>query len=227
MHFIADVIVETFDPLNHWLVKEAATGRQVIIFTHNLLFFNEVVDAAAQANPPIPLVRNYINKSESAGFGLISETDEPWIAQSVTKRIDTLKTRLKSFDGATDFTSDVWRRSAKDFYTDLRETWERLVEEILLGKVVERFSSDVKTQSLKGVVVEDEDHKRIYWAMKRVSERSGHDMAAAKAIPVPTPADMKGDLDGIDQYRIDTIKRRKDAEKRRIEFEQPPKATML
>ncbi|TIW65199.1 MAG: hypothetical protein E5V56_07300, partial [Mesorhizobium sp.] len=138
-----------------------------------------------------------------------------------------LKTRLKSFDGATDFTTDAWRRSAKDFYSDLRETWERLVEEILLGKVVERFNSDVKTQSLKGVVVEDEDHKRIYWAMKRVSERSGHDMASAKAIPVPTPNDMKSDLDGIDQYRIDTTKRKKDAEKRRIEFEQPPKATVL
>jgi len=63
--------------------------------------------------------------------------------------------------------------------------------------------------------------------MKRVSERSGHDMASAKAIPVPTPDDMKGDLDGIDQYRIDTTKRKKDAEKRRIEFEQPPKATIL
>lgn len=209
------------------LVKEAATGRQIIIFTHNLLFFNEVVDAAAQANPPIPLVRNYINKSETAGFGLISETDEPWIAQSVTKRIDTLKARLKGFDGAKDFTTDTWRRSAKDFYTDLRETWERLVEEVLLGKVVERFNSDVKTQSLKGVVVEDEDHKRVYWAMKRVSERSGHDMAAGKAIPVPTPADMKSDLDVIDQYRIHANKRKKDAEKRRIDLEQPPKATVL
>jgi hypothetical protein len=39
------------------------------------------------------------------------------------------------------------------FYTDLRETWERLVEEVLLGKVVEQFNRDVKTQSLKGVVV--------------------------------------------------------------------------
>ncbi|MFH1346285.1 MAG: AAA family ATPase [Pseudomonadota bacterium] len=209
------------------LVKEAAMGRQIIIFTHNLLFFNEVVDAAAQANPAIPLVRNYINKSEAAGFGLISETDEPWIAQPVTKRIETLRGRLKSFDGLKDFTTDAWRRSAKDFYTDLRETWERLVEEVLLGKVVERFNSDVKTQSLKGVVVEDEDHKQVYWAMKRVSERSGHDMAAGKAIPIPTPADMKGDLDVIDQYRIDANKRKKDAEKRRAELEQPPKATVV
>jgi hypothetical protein len=209
------------------LVKEAATGRQIIIFTHNLLFFNEVVDAAAQASPAIPLVRNYINKSEAAGFGLISETDEPWIAQSVTKRADTLRVRLKGFDGITDFTTDAWRRSTKDFYTDLRETWERLVEEILLGKVVERLNSDVRTQSLKGVVVEDDDHKQVYWAMKRVSERSGHDMAAGKAIPVPTPADMKSDLDLIDKYRIDANKRKKDAEKRRVELEHPPKAAVL
>ena len=63
--------------------------------------------------------------------------------------------------------------------------------------------------------------------MKRVSERSGHDMAAGKAIPIPTPADMKGDLDVIDLYRIDANKRKKDAEKRRAELEQPPKATVV
>jgi hypothetical protein len=135
--------------------------------------------------------------------------------------------RLKGFDDVNDYTTDVWRRTAKDFYTDLRETWERLVEEVLLGKVVERFNSDVKTQSLRMVVVEDEDHKQVYWAMKRVSERSGHDMAAGKAIPVPTPAEMKSDLDVIDQYRIDANKRKKDAEKRRAALEQPPKAVTL
>ncbi|ANN61924.1 hypothetical protein A9174_33900 (plasmid) [Mesorhizobium loti NZP2037] len=209
------------------LVKEAASGRQVVIFTHNLLFFNEVVDAAAQANPPVPLVKNYINKSEAAGFGLISETDEPWINQAVTKRIDGLRTRLKSFETIVDYTTEEWRRTAKDFYTDLRETWERLVEEVLLGKVVERFTSDVRTQSLRGVVIDDEDHKQVFWAMKRVSERSGHDMAAAKAIPVPTPGDMKSDLDTIDNYRVEATKRKKEVEKRRVDLEQPPRATVL
>ena len=100
--------------------------------------------------------------------------------EPVTKRIATLRDRLKTFDGITDFTTDDWRRKSKDFYTDLRETWERLVEELLLGKVVERFNSDVRTQSLKGVVIEDDDHKKVYWAMKRVSERSGHDMAVGR-----------------------------------------------
>ena len=123
------------------LVKEVATGHQITIFTHNLLFFNEVIDAAAQASPAIPLVRNYINKLEAAGFGLISEIDEPWIAQAVTKRVDTFRVRLKGFDGVVDFTTDAWRRTSKGFYTDLSETWQKLVEEVLLGKIVERFNS--------------------------------------------------------------------------------------
>lgn len=62
--------------------------------------------------------------------------------------------------------------------------------------------------------------------MKSVSERSGHDIAAGKAIPTPIPLDMKADLDLIDIYRVDTAKRKKDVEKRRGDLEQPPKATL-
>jgi hypothetical protein len=207
------------------LVKEAANGRQVIIFTHNLLFFNELIEAAAQRQ--VPVVKHYVSHSETAGFGVISETDEPWIAQPVTKRIVTLRERLKTFDGVTDFATDDWRRKAKDFYSDLRETWERLVEELLLGKVVERFNSDVRTQSLKGAVIEDEDHKQVYWAMKRVSERSGHDMAVGKAIPTPTTTDMKADLDVIENYRSSVQKRKTETTKRREALEKPPAATVL
>lgn len=209
------------------LVGEAANGRQVIIFTHNLLFFNEVVDAAAQSMPPVPIVRNYISKNEASGFGIISETDEPWIAQPVTKRIAVLRDRLKAFKDIENQTDESWRRLAKDFYTDLRESWERLVEEVLLGKVVERFNTDVRTQSLKVVSVEDEDYKRVYWAMKRVSERSGHDMAAGKALQAPTLLEMKTDLDAIEEFRTEVAKRRKANEERRAAFEKPPKAATI
>ena len=105
----------------------------------------------------IPIAKRIITKSAAAGFGLISETDEPWIVQKVNERIARLREGLKKFEGRADFETNEYRSLAKDFYTDLRETWERLVEEILLGKVIERFNSDVKTQSLKGVVVDDDD----------------------------------------------------------------------
>ena len=110
------------------------------------------------------------------------------------------------------------------FYTGLRETWERLVEEVLLSRVVERYGSDVKTQSLKRVVVDDEDYKTIFWAMKRVSERSGHDMAAAKNIPLPKIEDLKKEVTALDDYRAGLRRRSKAAEETRKMLEQPPKA---
>lgn len=209
------------------IVAEAAKGKQIIVFTHNLLFYNEVAEAAAQAAPQIPIAKRIITKSAAAGFGLISETDEPWIAQKVNERITRLRGSLSKFEGVVDFETDEYRSLAKDFYTDLRETWERLVEEILLGKVVERFNSDVKTQSLKGVVVDDDDYKKVYWEMKRVSERSGHDMAAGRNIPVPKPDEMKTDLKTIDEYRIAINKRRDATAIQRKAFEEAPKAITL
>jgi len=206
------------------IADEAAKGKQVIIFTHNLLFYNEILEAAARANPQIPVAKRVITKSEEAGFGLISETDEPWIAQKVNDRITRLREKLKKIEGRTDYGTDAYRGAAKDFYTDLRETWERLVEELLLGQVVERFNTDVKTQSLKGVVVEDDDYAKIYWAMKRASERSGHDMAAAKNAPQPKPEDMKADLKELDDYRVAIKKRREETDKRRKVKEKPPEA---
>ena len=207
------------------LVQEAATGRQVIIFTHNLLFFSEVMTAAAENNPQVPLLTHYISKDETKGFGIVNENDVPWVAKKVAQRIDILRRqRLPVLKGRTDTDSDEYRRAVKDFYTDLRETWERFVEEILLAGVVERYGSDVKTQSLKGVVVKDEDYQKVYFAMKRVSERSGHDTAVAKMAHTPSFDDMQADLDELDAFRTAIDKRRKDLESERKKLEKPPAA---
>ncbi len=91
--------------------------------------------------------------------------------------------------------SDELRIVAKNFYTDLRETWERTVEERVLGGVVERFGSDVRTQSLRNIALDDGDHKTIFFAMKKASELSGHDTAMAKQIDPPDKKTMTADLD--------------------------------
>jgi hypothetical protein len=172
------------------LVAEAAAGRQVIIFTHHLVFYQEILAAAAAQLPQVPVIVNLIGKADGR-FGIISENDEPWIAKKVGKRIENLRQRLAAIPANVDCNTDAYRRTAKDFYTDLRETWERLVEEILLNGVVQRFCSGVKTQSLREVVVDDDDYQEIYTAMTRVSEFSGHDMAAGRQLPLPDRADMR------------------------------------
>jgi len=121
-----------------------------------------------------------------------------------------------------DQNTEAYRDAAKDFYTALRETWERLVEELLLGKVVERYSSGVMTQSLRGVTVDDDDFKIIFFAMKRVSEFSGHDQAAGKQVPTPKPDEMKADLDVIDNYRQLITKRVETTAVARKKLEEPP-----
>ena len=210
------------------LVDEAAAGRQVIVFTHNLLFFSEVMSlAAANAPNPVPVLTNVVRKAADLGFGVIEEDDEPWEAKTTNKRIILLRKKIKAIEAIVDKDGDAYRQGVEGFFTNLRETWERLVEEVLLSKVVERYGSDVKTQSLKGVVVNDEDYKTIFWAMKRVSERSGHDMAAAKNIPVPKIEDLKEEVAELDNYRDKLRKRSKVAENTRKKLERPPKATTV
>ena len=210
------------------LVKEAAAGRQVIVFTHNLLFYSEVRSlAAAHAPNPVPVLANLVRKAEQLGFGVIEQDNEPWEAKKTGTRIDLLQKKINELEAMADKDGDGYHRGVKGFYADLRETWERLVEEVLLSRVVERYGSDVKTQSLKRVEVTDEDYKIIFFAMKHASERSGHDMATARNIPFPKIEDLKADLTNLSNYSIKLRKRLKKVEERRKELEQPPRATTI
>lgn len=203
------------------LVAEAATGRQVIIFTHHLVFYQEVISAAAAAIPQVPVLANLISKHDGQ-FGIVFENDEPWIAKKVVRRIEALRARVNAIRDNADRGTDEYRRLAKDFYTDLRETWERFVEEVLLCSVVERFSSGVKTQSLRDLAVDDADYQVIFAAMKKVSECSGHDMAAGRQLPVPDKAEMRRDLDHLDQFRTQVTRRKGETRERRAALEGPP-----
>lgn len=206
-------------------VAEAARGRQVIIFTHNLLFYQEVLRACADRNPQVPALPCLIQQSEG-GFGLVSVNDQPWIAKKVKERERALDTQLKAVPDGLAPDSDELRKVAKQFYTDLRETWERAVEEVVLGGVVERFGTDVKTQSLKMVDINDEDYRVIYFAMKRASERSGHDQAAGKQIDAPDRAQMEADLMELRTFVAAHRKKTVAAGERRKDLERAPKANV-
>ena len=95
---------------------------------------------------------------------------------------------------------------------------------MVLGGGVERFGTNVKTQSLKLVDIDDADYQTIFFAMKRASERSGHDQAAAKQIDPPDKKQMDANL--LDLRGFIAVHRRKSqaAGERRKEMEQPPKA---
>lgn len=205
--------------------SEAATGRQVIIFTHNLLFYQEVLRACADQDPQVKATPCLIQQSRDH-FGVVSINDQPWIAKKVKERVRALDEQVNAVPDDLVPESEEMRVLAKQFYTDLRETWERAVEELVLGGVVERFGTDVKTQSLKRVDVEDDDYRIIYFAMKRASERSGHDQAAGKQIDAPDKKQMRKDLQELQDFMAAHRKKAQAAQERREELEAPPAATL-
>jgi len=203
--------------------EEAGRGRQVIIFTHNLLFYQEVLRSCADRSPQVPALPCLIQQS-SDGFGIVSINDRPWIAKKIKDRQRALAIQVENFPADSTLEGEKMRVLAKQFYTDLRETWERAVEEIVLGGVVERFGTDVKTQSLKLVDIDDEDYRTIFFAMKRASERSGHDQPAGKQIDAPSKNQIEADLLELSKFITAHRGKSKLAETRRKELEQPPKA---
>jgi hypothetical protein len=74
--------------------------------------------------------------------------------------------------------------------------------------------------------LEDSDYQTIYAAMKRVSEFSGHDMAAGRRLPPPDANDMRRDLDEIHNFRLLIGRRKNELRERRAALEQPPAAQL-
>lgn len=208
------------------LVNEAAKGKQVIIFTHSVPFYQEICSHAAAHSSPVPVLTHVVSLTSTEGAGVVQDKDVPWIAKKTSLRFEYMERLLSEFK-SQETGSDGYTRRVKEFYTHMRETWERLVEELLLGGVVQRYCADVKTQSLKKAVIEDEDYRTVFWAVKRVSVWSGHDMPPGRDVAVPSIEDMKRDLESIKKYHKSIKKRADEVEKRRKELEKPPVARVV
>ena len=91
-------------------------------------------------------------------------------------------------------------REAKYLYGLQREAWERAVEEVLLGGIVERFRPGVQTQHIGTIAdITSEDCQTVDTAMTKCS-KSLHDQAAAARAPVPEPAELKADIEALDNW---------------------------
>jgi energy-coupling factor transporter ATP-binding protein EcfA2 len=175
---------------------EETTRRQVIVFTHDVVFLLELQDRAARASVlcEARVVRRVGN---TAG---IAAKDLPWIAQNVSKRIGYLRSELQRL-GALERKGDpeAYRREAKTWFELLREAWERAVEEKMFNGAVGRFQPSIQTLRLAGVSVTPEMTAAVDRGMTRASEWT-HDQAPALGKPPPTAADTKAALDDLDAF---------------------------
>ncbi len=173
------------------LVPEAA-NRQVIIFTHDLVFYRELVAAAERQKISITF-QNVEALGDTAGI----LTDLPWHALKVGQRVIKLEQVLKNAKDAEKAALPADYRSAfREFYDLLRSTWERSVEELLFNQVVQRLELEVSTLRLDGVHVDNESVEAVFDGMTRTSEMiEAHDHAAAQNISLPPADELARDLE--------------------------------
>jgi energy-coupling factor transporter ATP-binding protein EcfA2 len=201
------------------LVAEARTRSQVVIFTHNLPFYYELLEAAGENE--VPVEAHWLERTSTRDCGYVRKHDAPWQVKKVRERLANLEQILAGIPKPCDCSQQDYVNHVKSFYAPLRETWERLVEERLLNGVVGRFEPGVKTQSLKGVSVEDPDYQKVFVAMTKASRYSGHDGAVSFQTSLPNPVEMREDLAFIRKYESELKKRASQIGPRREALEEP------
>ena len=187
---------------------EEAQGRQVIVFTHDIVFLIELDRLAEQL--AVSCEYQCIRR-EAEGTG-VSSQEIPWVAMRTRRRIGALKSMWQQAEER--FRSEghhAYEHDAIHIYGLLRETWERAVEEVLLEGVVERYRHSVETQRAKHLSdITDSDCNTLEAAMTKCSQwLPGHDQAPAENLPVPDPRELKQDIDALETW-VQSIRKRRD-----------------
>ncbi len=189
------------------LVEEAKT-RQVIVFTHDVVFLLRLKELAEEEN--VEQLDQHV-RNLPGGAGVCAE-ELPWVALKVRRRVSHLRKMFQ--DAATlhrQGHQDAYEKATVEIYGFLREAWERALEEELLGGVVERFRATVQTRQVASLAdIRQEECKAFTSAMTKCSRwLRGHDDAPAARAYVPEPDELREDIDKLDDFLAAIRKRRK------------------
>ena len=188
-------------------IVEEANNRQAIVFTHDITFLMMLQEHANKNSVPLS-IKSLTRKPTQTG--IIAE-NPPWDALNVKRRIGILKDDLQKLEKISRTeTEEKYKDEVKKFYGKLRETWERVVEELILNNTVTRFGRAIQTQRLKKVVdLTEEDYKIVEENMSKASIYFwGHDTAGELIEEYPYIDEVSNDVRILDEYVKELRKRR-------------------
>ncbi|HEV2223866.1 MAG TPA: AAA family ATPase [Candidatus Acidoferrales bacterium] len=187
------------------LVSEAG-NRQVIVFTHDIVFLRLLLDESDRRGTPCH--HQYVRRDGQAG---ISSPDLPWIAMNVRERIAALRNRWQATEKLSRTVgNEAYEKEGRELYGMLREAWEQAVSEVLLNDVVERYRHSIETQKVRHLHdISQADCTAVDDAMIECSRWiRGHDQAAADGTPFPRPDELKKRIQDLDDWTKAIRKRR-------------------
>ena len=172
---------------------EEAENRQVIVFTHDLVFVNDLNDLATRKGRTVRLTT--LSRG-AAGAGMVAD-GLPWKAQSVEGRIDKLEKAARAAKLLYENNQeDEYADEVAKVYNSLRATWERGLEDIAFVRVIQRHRDYINAKDLKKVSVLTADDCDAFAAgfKKCCDIVDAHDPSSGRNAVPPPPADILQDI---------------------------------
>ncbi|MCX7540929.1 AAA family ATPase [Corynebacterium antarcticum] len=199
------------------LVKESAC-RQVVVFSHDYAFVRLLKRAHHEENlvrrsngdKLLPEIAEKEIARKDAGSGVL--VDYEWRQANLKKQIGALKKILQDLESLERKSPDCFPEESRNFLCAIRETWERVVEEVLLNGVVVRLDPAVHTQKLKPLFdISEEDLATVELGMTVESRlMAGHsDPGEIGYERFPDSGCLRAELDRLVNFRDGVNSRRK------------------
>jgi ABC-type transport system involved in cytochrome c biogenesis ATPase subunit len=170
------------------LVEEAQI-RQIIVFTHDLVFLNDLQTLATRAG----IVHKEIGLIQtSLGAGVVQD-GLPWIGQRVPERLDNLEKEARAARALYEANDDQgYGAAVATFYNRLRSTWERALEDVAFCNVIHRHRDYIDTKDLKKVAaLETGDITAWKNGFKICCDiTDAHDPSRGRNAALPPPEDL-------------------------------------
>ncbi|WP_256939210.1 AAA family ATPase [Ensifer adhaerens] len=169
---------------------EEAEHRQIIIFTHDLVFLNDLQTLANRRG--VQHKETSLSRSGS-GAGIV-EDGLPWVGQRLPQRLDALEKEARAAKALFDtLNDDAYADSAAKFYNRLRSTWERALEDVAFCNVVHRHRDYINAKDLKKVTALEIADVEAWEAGYKVccDITDAHDPARGRNASPPPPADLQ------------------------------------
>lgn len=189
------------------LVEEAGV-RQVIVFTHDLVFANDLYDLAVREN----VGKSLCHLSRGLGGAGVVGQGLPWQGQSLKSRLDELGKEARAAKVLQDSgQEEQYHISITSIYSRLRATWERAIEDVVFARVVLRYRDYVDTKHLRKVtVLNAEDCASFSECWKKVCDLvDAHDPSSARNASVPAAEEVLADIQQLKQWVESLLERQR------------------
>ena len=187
---------------------EESKQRQVIVLTHETVFLCELLDALERQNMDRQM--HHLEWKNNRPGHVIEGL--PWEHMDYRDRLKKLEDEQKELENNWPaYPNEEQRSQMRRQYSRLRATIERIIQDVVLGGVLQRYRDRISIDRLKYVIgfteSEFKEIDRLHGACCRVTD--AHDASSVKNEPVSTAKQLGKDIADV-RALAKAVKGRKD-----------------